>query len=152
MHRESSSPVTKVSHPFSSVLQVCLPALPHRPHQCQHSLVCAKFRGGWRSCNRHHTTSAQGPSPILGSRQNQRKWCVKAVLSLPVLVLAGHAGHLLLCCCWWGRLCCMLQVESLVLTRRNSHVSIYLQLWETPAQASSVAKEKEPQGYLSIPA
>lgn len=54
-HRESSSPVTEVSHPFSNVLQVCLPALPHRPCQCQHSLERAKYRGDWRSRNRHHT-------------------------------------------------------------------------------------------------
>lgn len=87
----------------------------------RHSPVRSKFGRGWRHFSRHRTTSAQGPSPILGLQIKRKETVCKGSPFLSSSV--RHARCLVLSSRLWGRLCCMLCVESLVLARRNSHLS-----------------------------
>ena len=115
--------------------QVYLPTLLCRPCQCLVMWVSVlsssantalyvpnlEETGGISIGTAQHQHRVQ--VPFWDFRQNQRKWCVKAPHFCSCLV--RHAPCLVLSCRWpCGRLCCILWVESLVLVRRNSHVSI----------------------------
>ena len=100
-----ASPVTKTSHPFGkhfieklrpqAGLPACFAAQTTPAHgymgvgvvqEHRHSLVCAKFGRGRRDFSKHRTTSAQGPSLILGLQRKPKEMVCKGS---PFLCLCG---------------------------------------------------------------